>query len=147
MLNIIEYFFSISYMPMHGLLKRIYAKKYKSKKNQNALYMIASVSSRRYGSYRMYFEGDSPHQIVMIVCELKYRHLCNLVMFFTHNMQYSLLLLIHVQVQYDLIITRNTCVNTCSLNCLNLFLKYKIGQTCLVCVCFGSKCLNFFFDF
>ena len=70
--------------------------KFKSKKNQNALYMIASVSSRRYGSYRMYFEGDSLHQIVMIVCELKYRHLCNLVMFFTHNMQYSLLLLIHV---------------------------------------------------
>ena len=28
----------------------------------------------------------------------------------------------------------------CSLNCLNLFLKYKIGQTCLVCICvvFGS---------
>ena len=49
----------------------------------------------------------------------------------------SLLLLIHVQVQCDLAITRNTCVNICSLNCLNLFLKYKIGQTCLVCVCFG----------
>ena len=67
MLNIIGYFFSISYMPMHGLLKR----KIKSKKNQNALYMIASVSSRRCGSYRMYLEGDSLHQTVMIVCELK----------------------------------------------------------------------------
>ena len=67
MLNIIGYFFSISYMPMHGLLKR----KIKSKKNQNALYMIASVSSKRCESYRMYLEGDSPHQIVMIVCELK----------------------------------------------------------------------------
>ena len=54
---------------------------------------------------------------------------------FTHNMQNSLLLLIHVQVQCDLTITWNTCVNVCSLNCLNLFLKYKIGQTCLVCVC------------
>ena len=26
----------------------------------------------------------------------------------------------------DLAITRNTCVDKCSLNCLNLFLKYKI---------------------
>ena len=33
--------------------------------------MIASVSSRRSGSYRMYLKGDSPHKIVMIVCELK----------------------------------------------------------------------------
>ena len=121
--------------------------------------MIASVSCRRCGSYRMYLECDSLHQTVMIVCELKcflisqivitYRHLCNLAMFFTHNMQYSLLLLIHVQVQCDLAITRNICVNVCSLNYLNLLLKYKIGQTCCVCVCvcvcFGSMCLTFFF--
>ena len=33
--------------------------------------MIVSVSSRRYGSYKMYLKGDSPHQAVMIVCELK----------------------------------------------------------------------------
>ena len=39
--------------------------------NKNALYMIASVSSRRCESYRMSFESDSPYQIVMIVCELK----------------------------------------------------------------------------
>ena len=57
---------------MHDLLKRKkYAKKNKSKKDQNALYMIASVYSRRCGSYRMYLEGDSPNQTVMIVCELK----------------------------------------------------------------------------
>ena len=108
-LNIIGYFFSLSYMAMYGLLKRKYAKENKRKKNQNALYMIASVSSRRCGSYRMYLDGDSSHQTVMIVCELKWfshisnrhniRHLCNLVIFFTHNMQYFLLLLIHVQVQ------------------------------------------------
>ena len=56
---------------MHDMFnKRKFAKKNKSKNNQNALYMIASVSSRRYGSYRMYFEGDSPHQAVMIMCEL-----------------------------------------------------------------------------
>ena len=58
---------------MHGPLKRKkkYAKKNKSKKNQNALYMIASVYSRRCKSYKMYLKGDRPHQIVMIVCELK----------------------------------------------------------------------------
>ena len=54
---------------MHGMLKRKKnEKKNKSKKNQNAFYMIASVSSRRCGSYRMYLEGDSPHQTIMIVC-------------------------------------------------------------------------------
>ena len=52
-------------------LKEKYAKKSKSKKNKYVLYMIASMSSRRDGSYRMYLGGDSPHQTVMIVCELK----------------------------------------------------------------------------
>ena len=48
---------------MHDLLKK--------QKDQNALNMTTSVYSRRCGSYRMYLEGDSLHQIVMIVCELK----------------------------------------------------------------------------
>ena len=40
--------------------------------------MIASVYSRRCGSYRIYLEGDSPHQAVMIVCELKrFSHISN----------------------------------------------------------------------
>ena len=43
----------------------------KSKKIKNALNMIASMYSRRCGSYRMYLKGDSLHQAVMIVCELK----------------------------------------------------------------------------
>ena len=68
-------------------------------------------------------------------------------MYFAHNTQNSLLLLIHVQVQCDLVITRNTCVNVCSLNCLDLFLKYKIGYTCCVCVCvcvcLDPKCFTF----
>ena len=55
---------------MHDLLKKKYAKKLKSKKIKNALNMIVNVYSRRCGSYRMYLEGDSPQQIVMIVCEL-----------------------------------------------------------------------------
>ena len=72
MLNIIRYFFSISYISCMVCLKKyIYAKKNKKKNESNALYMIASVYSRRCGSYRMYLKGDSPHQIVMIVCELK----------------------------------------------------------------------------
>ena len=53
------------------LNKRKYAKKNKNKKNQNVLYMIASVFSRKCVSYRMYLKGDNLHQAVMIVCELK----------------------------------------------------------------------------
>ena len=46
------------------------------------LNMIASVYSRRCESYRMYLEGDSPYQAVMIVCELKrLSHISN-----RHNM-------------------------------------------------------------
>ena len=57
---------------MHDMLnKRKYAKKNKSKKNQNVLYMIASLFSKRCGSYRIYLEGDSLHKAVIIVCELK----------------------------------------------------------------------------
>ena len=59
-------------MPTHDVFnKRKYVKKNKSKKKKNPLYKIASMSSRRCESYRMYFEGDSPHQVVMIVYELK----------------------------------------------------------------------------
>ena len=55
---------------MHDLLKKN-AKTIKKKKNKNALYMIASMYSRRGRSYWMYLKGNSPHQTVMIVCELK----------------------------------------------------------------------------
>ena len=107
MLNIIRYFFSLSYMSMHDLLKKKICKENKSKKNQNALNMIASVYFRRCESCRMYLEGDSLHQTVMIVCELKwFSHISNhhnmytlmqsCDIFFTHNTQYSLLFLIHV---------------------------------------------------
>ena len=52
-------------------LKKNMQRKIKSKKNQNTLYMIASVYSRRCESNRIYLEGDNPHQAIMIVCELK----------------------------------------------------------------------------
>ena len=55
-----------------------YMQRRKKKKNQNALYMIVSVSSRRCENYRMYLEGDSPYQAVMIVYELKwFSHISN----------------------------------------------------------------------
>ena len=38
------------------------------------------------------------------------------------------------------------CVTVCSLNCLNQFLKYKIGYTCGVCVCVCVCALNIFVE-
>ena len=51
-------------------LKWKICKENKKQKDQNALYMIISVYSRRYESYRMYLEGDCPHQIVMQSCDV-----------------------------------------------------------------------------
>ena len=83
--NIIGYFFSLSNKSMYDILKRkIYKEKSKAKakRSKMLLNMIASVYSRRCGSYRIYLEGDSPHQAVMIVCELKrLSHISN-----RHNM-------------------------------------------------------------
>ena len=45
-------------------------KEYKSKKNQNAFKYGYKRVSRRCESYNRYLKGDSPHQTVMIVCEL-----------------------------------------------------------------------------
>ena len=62
--------------------KNICKEKSKVKRLKVLLNMIASVYSRRCGSYRMYLEGDSPRQAVMIVCELKrFSHISN-----RHNM-------------------------------------------------------------
>ena len=64
--------FSLSNKPIYDILKRkICKEKSKAKRLKMLLKMIVSVYSRRCGSYRMYLEGDSPHQAVMIVCELK----------------------------------------------------------------------------
>ena len=50
------------------------------------LKMIASMYSRRCRSYRMYLEGDSLHQAVMIVCKLKrFSHISN------HHNMYTLM--------------------------------------------------------
>ena len=68
---------------MHDILKRkICKEKSKAKRLKILLNMIASMYSRRCGSYRMYLEGDSPHQAVLIMCELKqFSHISN-----RHNM-------------------------------------------------------------
>ena len=94
---------------MHDMLKRKkkICKENKSKKKQNAFKYGCKCVSRRYESYRMYLECDSPHKAVMIMCELNgFSHILNChnetlmqsCDVFTHNMQNSLLLLIHVQV-------------------------------------------------
>ena len=64
---------------MYDILKRqICKEKSKAKRSKMLLNMIASVYSRRYKSYRMYLEVDSPHQAVMILCELKrFSHISN----------------------------------------------------------------------
>ena len=69
-------------------LKEKYAKKKKTKakRSKMLLNMIASVYFRRCRSYRMHLEGDSPHQAVMIVCELKrLSHILN------HHNMYTLM--------------------------------------------------------
>ena len=129
-------FLSLICSCMIYLLKEKNAKKIKSKKNKNDLYIIVSVYSRRCGSYRMYLEVDSPYQTIMIVCELKwFSHISNY-----HNM-YTLMQscdIFHTQhaIFFATLDTcagtmwfdhhKITCVNVCSLNCLDLFLKYKI---------------------
>ena len=90
-LNIIGYFFAFLYAHACYSQKKKYAKSNKSKKNQNAFKYGCKHVSRRCGSYKMYLEGDSSHQTVMIVCELNWffhisnrhnmRHLCTLAMF------------------------------------------------------------------
>ena len=62
------YFFSLSNKPLYDMFKKKYAKKnQKQKRSKMFLNMIASVYSRRCGSYKMYLESDIPHQAVMIM--------------------------------------------------------------------------------
>ena len=71
--------------------------------------MIASVYSRRYENYKMYLKSDSPHQTVMIVCELKwFSHILN-----RHNM-YTLIQSCNVfHTQHTIFFaTLDTCVGT-----------------------------------
>ena len=95
---------------MHVLLKKKnMQRKSKAKDKKNALKMIASVYSRKCGSYRMYLEGDSPHQAVMIVCELKrFSHISN------HHNMYTLMQSCDVfHTQYTIFFSiLDTCADT-----------------------------------
>ena len=65
--------------------------------------------TKRCGSYRMYLEGNSPHQIVMIVCELKWvSHISN------HHNMYTLMQSCDVfHTQHAIFFaTPDTCVGT-----------------------------------
>ena len=100
-------------------LKEKYANKIKSKKIINDLNMIASVYSRRCGSYRMYLKGDSPHQAVMIVCELKwFSHISN-----RHNM-YTLIQSCNVfHTQHAIFFAiLDTCAGQCDLAITGFYL-------------------------
>ena len=56
---------------MHDMLKKKnMQRKLKAKKIKMLLNMVASMFLRC-ESYMIYLEGNSPHQVVMIVCELK----------------------------------------------------------------------------
>ena len=95
---------------MYDILNRKICKENsKAKISKMFLNMIASVYSRRCGSYRMYLEGDSPHQAVMIVCELKqFSHISN------HHNMYTLMQscdVFHTQHAIFFVIL-DTCVDT-----------------------------------
>ena len=54
---------------MHDMFKEKICKEYKRKMNQNAFKSGCKRVSRRYGSYKMYLEGDNLHQAVMTMYE------------------------------------------------------------------------------
>ena len=71
--------------------------------------MIASVYSRRCESYRMYLEGNSPYQAVIIVCELKrFSHISNCLNTYTHMQSCDVF---HTQHAIFIVIL-NTCADT-----------------------------------
>ena len=111
------FLFSLLYAHAWYAQKEKYAKTIQSKKIKMLLNMIVSVYSRRCGSYRMYLEGDSSHQTIMIVCELKwFSHIPN-----HHNM------LIHLQ-SCDVFHTQHTkfftTLDTCA--CTIWFGHHKV---------------------
>ena len=71
--------------------RKIYKESQKAKRIKNAFEYGCKPVSRRCGSYRMYLEGDSSHQAVMVMCKWIWfswisnchnmRHLCTLAMF------------------------------------------------------------------
>ena len=132
------FLFSFLYAHAWCAQKEKYAKKIKikSKKNQNAFKYGCKHVSTRCGSYTMYLKSNGPHQTVMIVCECIWFsyiitlhimwHLCFLAkVSHTTRILFATLDTI-VQVQCDLVITRDTYSSISLLNYHNLFLKRKL---------------------
>ena len=113
--------------------------------------MITSVSSKRCGSYRIYLEGNSPHQVVIIVCELKwFSHISN-----RHNMKTLMQSCDVFHTQHTIFFaTFDTCAGTmwfghhkeymCFWNIKLVRLVLCVCVCVCVCVCFGFKWLSFF---
>ena len=55
---------------MHDMLKRKLCKENQKQKESKCFKYSCKRVSRGCGSYRMYLQGDSPYQAVMIMCEL-----------------------------------------------------------------------------
>ena len=101
-------------------LKEKYAKKYKSKNNQNAFKMIVSMflgdvrviwcTSKVIVPIKQLWLYVSVLDVLISKIVIIWETCAHLLCFYTQN-TYSLLLLIHVQVQCVLAITRDTCVN------------------------------------
>ena len=109
MLTIIGYFFLFLICLCMICLNKNMQKKWKAKRSKMLLNMVASVYSRRCESYRMYFEGDSPHQTVMILYELKwFSHILN------HHNMYTLMQSCNIfHTQHAIFFaTLNTCAGT-----------------------------------
>ena len=102
------FLFSLLYAHACYVQKEKYAKKNKRKKNQNAFKYGCKHVSRRCGSYKMYLEGDSPHQAVMTMCEWNwFSHISNL-----HNMRHLFTLAMFSHTTCKFLATFVTCVGT-----------------------------------
>ena len=107
-LKIIGYFFSLLYAYAWFAQKKKYAWNIKSKKNQYVFKYGCKRVSRRCESYRMYLEGDSPHQAVIIVCELNwFSHISN-----RHNMRHLHTLAMFSHTTCKFFATFDTCAGT-----------------------------------
>ena len=101
-------FFSLLYAHACYAQKEKYAKKIKSKKNQNAFKYDCRCVFRRCGSYRMYLKSDSPHQAVMIMCEcIWFSHISN-----RHNIRHLCTLAVFSHITRKFFTTFDTCAGT-----------------------------------
>ena len=137
MFNLHNWVFSFLFpiCPCMICLKEKYAKNMKSKMNQNNFNMVASVflgnvwviwcTSKVMVPIKQLWLCVGVIDLLislLFIIWITYAFLQN---FHTQH-AYILLLLIHMQGQCILTITRNTCGNICLLNYLSLFLKIKL---------------------